>query len=454
MKKIIYFYFLFSLVFPQKLKYPNFQKNILPNGLTVYTAEHREQPVVFFNLLIPVGEFDLSNGKKGLASLATEMFSKGTQNYSADELSEAIEFTGGSITTSGGDEYTTFTGRFLKEDLSTGLDLLSEMLLKPTFPKDEWKLLKKQALEGVKTWYQDASTVAIAHAYKMGFGNTPMGNNIMTKKSLKNITLENAKDFHKRLIPQNAVFVLIGDIETTKANELINDTFDEWKSGSTNSVRSNVDMSKIKGIRFRLVDNPELEQATIGVGLKGIPANDRERHALNLVNYIFGGHFSSRLNKSIRAEGGKTYGISSQWKPYRDFGFIGIMTSTRSEEVRNTYDLIVNEMQKLVGTGISEDELTKAKAYISGSYPLRFESPAVYANIIASTDYYGFTITDRENVLIDRNAVNLEEANAVAKKYYSPENFLLVIVGNQEVIKEKVKDISEFDEAFYKDDPK
>jgi len=278
--------------------------------------------------------------------------------------------------------------------------------------------------------------------------------NIMTKKSLKNITLENAKDFHKRLIPQNAVFVLIGDIETTKANELINDTFDEWKSGSTNSVRSNVDMSKIKGIRFRLVDNPELEQATIGVGLKGIPANDRERHALNLVNYIFGGHFSSRLNKSIRAEGGKTYGISSQWKPYRDFGFIGIMTSTRSEEVRNTYDLIVNEMQKLVGTGISEDELTKAKAYISGSYPLRFESPAVYANIIASTDYYGFTITDRENVLIDRNAVNLEEANAVAKKYYSPENFLLVIVGNQKVIKEKVKDISEFDEAFYKDDPK
>ena len=117
MRKIIYFYFLFSLVFPQKLKYPNFQKNILPNGLTVYTAEHREQPVVFFNLLIPVGEFDLSNGKKGLASLATEMFSKGTQNYSADELSEAIEFTGGSITTSGGDEYTTFTGRFLKEDL-------------------------------------------------------------------------------------------------------------------------------------------------------------------------------------------------------------------------------------------------------------------------------------------------------------------------------------------------
>lgn len=67
MRKIIYFYFLFSLVFPQKLKYPNFQKNNLPNGLTVYTAEHREQPVVFFNLLIPVGEFDLSNGKKGLS---------------------------------------------------------------------------------------------------------------------------------------------------------------------------------------------------------------------------------------------------------------------------------------------------------------------------------------------------------------------------------------------------
>ncbi|GIT57097.1 MAG: hypothetical protein Ct9H300mP18_05260 [Candidatus Neomarinimicrobiota bacterium] len=156
----------------------------------------------------------------------------------------------------------------------------------------------------------------------------------------------------------------------------------------------------------------------------------------------------------MRAEGGKTYGISSQWQGFRDFGVVGVMTSTRVEEVRNTYDLIFNEMQKLVDSGITEDELTRAKSYITGSYPLRFESPTSYADRVASNNYYGFTMDDRQNVLINRNAVTLQKVNEIAKKYYSPENFILVIVGNQEIIKDKVSDIGSFDEAYYKDDPK
>ena len=327
------------------------------------------------------------------------------------------------------------------------------MILNTTYTKDEWKLLKRQASEGVKTWHADAMTVALAHLYRLGFGDSPIGN-IMTKSSLKNIDLVSMKNFHKRLVPQNSVFVLIGDIDISKANELINQTFKDWETGASNSIREDIQFKDISGIRFRLIDNPELEQATIGVGLKGIPANHEERHALNLVNYIFGGHFSSRLNKTVRAEGGKTYGISSQWQGFRDFGVVGVMTSTRVEEVRNTYDLIFNEMQKLVDSGITEDELTRAKSYITGSYPLRFASPTSYADRVASNNYYGFTMDDRRNVLINRNEVTLSEVNEIAKKYYSPENFILVIVGNQEIIKDKVSDIGSFDEAYYKDDPK
>ena len=455
MKKIFFYYLLLNFVFSQNniIQYPDFKSKTLQNGLTTYVAKHTEQPAVFFKLLIPFGEFDLPSNQRGLASMAADMLSKGTQNYNADEFSEAIESTGGSLFASGGDEYTTISGRFLKEDLSVGLELLSEMLLKPTFPKDEWKLLKRQASEGVKTWHADAMTVALAHLYRLGFGDSPIGN-IMTKSSLKNIDLVSMKNFHKRLVPQNSVFVLIGDIDISKANELINQTFKDWETGASNSIREDIQFKDISGIRFRLIDNPELEQATIGVGLKGIPANHEERHALNLVNYIFGGHFSSRLNKTVRAEGGKTYGISSQWKGFRDFGVVGVMTSTRVEEVRNTYDLIFNEMQKLVDSGITEDELTRAKSYITGSYPLRFESPTSYADQVASSNYYGFTMDDRQNVLINRNAVTLSQVNEIAKKYYSPENFILVIVGNQEIIKDKVSNIGSFDKAYYKDDPK
>ena len=435
-----------------KIKYPELKKRSLKNGLTVYIAEHHEQPAVFFQLLIPVGNFDVAVGKEGLASMAVDMLSKGTKNYVADELSEAIEFTGGSLSASSGNEYTTITGRFLKEDFKTGLELMSDMLLHPTFPENEWKLLKKQTQEGIKSWYSDASTVAQAHLTKLAFGNTPAGN-MMTKKTLKKITLDDAKDFYSNLKPDNAVFVLIGDFDISIANELVENALKEWKSSGAKAGRKNIAFTHFDGIRFRLVNNPELEQATISMGLKALPVNSDERHALNLVNYIFGGHFSSRLTKSVRAEGGKTYGIRSSWESNRDFGSIAISTSTRVEEVRNTYDLIIGEMEKLVDAGLTENELSKAKAYFSGSYPLRFESPATYASLISNMDYYGFTISDRENVINERNAVTLEEANEIARKYYRPENFVLVIVGNQEIAKDKVKDIANFDEAFYKDDP-
>ena len=435
-----------------KIKYPELEKHSLENGLTVYTAEHHEQPAVFFQLLIPLGSFDVAVSKEGLASMAVDMLSKGTKNYSADELSEAIESTGGSLSASSGNEYTTITGRFLKEDLKTGLELMADMVLHPTFPKNEWKLLKKQTQEGIKTWYSDAGSVAQAHLKKMAFGDTPAGN-MMTKSTLKNISLDDAKEFYSNLRPDNAVFVLIGDFDSSLANQLVENSLKEWKSTGAKATRKNIVFNHIDDIRFRLVNNPELEQATIAIGFKALPVNSDERHALNLVNYIFGGHFSSRLNKSVRAEGGKTYGIRSRWESNREFGAITISTSTRVEEVRNTYDLIIGEMEKLVDTGLTENELSKAKAYFSGSYPLRFESPATYASLIANMDYYGFTISDRENVIIERNAVSLEEANEIARKYYRPENFFLIIVGNQEIAKDKVKDIANFDEAFYKDDP-
>ena len=196
MKKLIFIFFFFNLITSQdmKIKYPELKKRSLKNGLTVYIAEHHEQPAVFFQLLIPVGNFDVAVGKEGLASMAVDMLSKGSKQYVADELSEAIEFTGGSLSASSGNEYTTITGRFLKEDLKTGLELMADMVLHPTFPKNEWKLLKKQTQEGIKTWYSDAGTVAQAHLTKLAFGDTPAGN-MTTNKTLKTITLDDAKDF-------------------------------------------------------------------------------------------------------------------------------------------------------------------------------------------------------------------------------------------------------------------
>ena len=113
----------------------------------------------------------------------------------------------------------------------------------------------------------------------------------MTKSTLKNISLDDAKEFYSNLRPDNAVFVLIGDFDTSMANELVENALREWKSNGAKATRKNIVFTHIDGIRFRLVNNPELEQATIAIGFKALPVNSDERHGLNLVNYIFGGIF-------------------------------------------------------------------------------------------------------------------------------------------------------------------
>jgi zinc protease len=198
-----------------------------------------------------------------------------------------------------------------------------------------------------------------------------------------------------------------------------------------------------------------LEQATIRIKQLGIPFNSQEFWALHLANYVFGGGaFSSRLMEVVRAEGGKTYGIHSWCEYNKTYGAINIKTSTRSNEVLNTYKLIIQELDRITNHTITEEELKKAKSYHTGNIPLSLESPASIADKILYYQYHDLSIKDLENQLIRMDNTTLQEVNVAASRYYNPDNFVLVIVGKSEAIRDSLNQIGQFDEAFYKDDVK
>jgi zinc protease len=185
----------------------------------------------------------------------------------------------------------------------------------------------------------------------------------------------------------------------------------------------------------------------------GIPRTHDDRYAVKLANYIFGGGaFSSRLMEVVRGEGGKTYGVRSWASSRMDYGAFGISTSTRNPEVYNTYTLIMSELNRLREEGVTAEELRKAKSFYTGSQPLSLESPGAIAGSVLSALYYGFTIEDLETSLVKLNAVTLDEVNAAIKNHYDEENRVLIIVGKGEEIKDLIRPIGSFDEAFYKDD--
>jgi zinc protease len=247
----------------------------------------------------------------------------------------------------------------------------------------------------------------------------------------------------------------IGDFEAESIKSLVGELFGSWRSNENGIDRASYSEQKIDGLRFRYVENPELEQATVRIKQVGIPFNSQDFWALRLANYIFGGGaFSSRLMDVVRGEGGKTYGINSWCEYNKTDGAINIQTSTRSSELLNTYRLIIQELDRITNHTITEDELKKAKSYYAGNIPLSLESPSSIANKILFYEYQGLRIEDLENQLIRMDNTTLEEVNTAASQYFDPDNYVLVVVGKSEAIRDSLGQIGTFDEAFYKDDVK
>lgn len=434
------------------IDYPEFETFTLSNGLKVMIAEHHENPAVFMNMMIEVGSIDVPIGKEGLGGIMSELVPKGTTTHSADEISALIDATGGGLGASVGLEYSNVSGRFLAEDLEFGLSMMADLLQNATFPEKEFKLTMKQNKEGIKTWYSDPSSVASAHGNYMLLGDTPMGR-MTTEASLKSISLEDVKEFYKSVRPDISTLVLIGDFELANTKALVESAFAGWAAEGKKPARPNFLYPDINGLKFRFVENPDLEQATIYMLHWGIPRKHEDRYAIRLANYIFGGgSFSSRLMEVVRGEGGKTYGVGSWTAARQDYGAFGIRTSTRNPEVYNTYQLIMSELKRLREEGVTEEELRKAKSFYTGSQPLGLESPGAIAGSVLSALYYGFTIEDLETSLVRLNAVTLEEINEAIREHYDEENMVLVIVGKGDEIKPLIAPIGTFDESYYKDD--
>lgn len=433
------------------IDYPEFETYTLSNGLKVMIAEHHENPAVFMNMMIEVGSMDVPIGKEGLAGIVSELVPKGTKDNSADEISELIDATGGGLNAGTGLEYSNVSGRFLAEDLEFGLNMMAELLQHAAFPEKEFKLTMKQNKEGIKTWYSNPSSVASAHADYLLLSETPMGR-MTTEESLKSISLDDVRNFYKKVRPDISTLVVIGDFETADARNLVEAALGSWTVEGEDIARPEFDYKEVNGLRFRFVENPELEQATIYMTQWGIPRKHEDRYAIRLANYILGGGaFSSRLMEVVRGEGGKTYGVRSWSSSRKNYGAFGISTSTRNPEVYNTYSLIMSELKRLRDDGVTEDELRKAKSFYTGSQPLSLESPGAIASSVLSALYYGFTIEDLETSLVKLNAVTLEEVNTAIRDHYDEENMVLVIVGKGEEIRDLIEPIGIFDESFYKD---
>lgn len=424
----------------EPIRLPPIKTVTLDNGLKVLVIEQPSLPIVQFNLLVRAGSIHDLSDKAGLAQLTAMTLRQGTSQRTAEEISEAIDFVGGSLGAGADVERTTVTARVLKKDLQVGLDLLADIVQNPSFPEKELGIMRNQLLAGVRGRRDDPGELALAHFNFALFGSIhPLGRTT-SEESIKAITKDDLVNFHATYYrPNNAILAVAGDIKADEMIRLVKDALGGWAKKEVLPAQMPA-TSTPQGYSVRFVHKPGLTQVHMELGHFGLSVNDGDYIPTVLANYVLGGGaFSSRLLQVVRSQAGKTYSIFSFFPSYsKDVGgYFRISTFTRNEEAFPTLQLILEEFKKFKENGITQEELQAAQDNIAGSYVLRLETLSGLAMTVINVEFYGFTLDRIRNYRKLVRSVTLEQANQAIRDRFDSQNLAMTLVGDAKVLEGK-----------------
>ncbi len=417
---------------PAELKLPPVERWKLKNGLDVIVVPRAELPIVSFALAVKAGGYDEDRSRLAVSGFTADMLRKGTKKRKADEISKAIEFVGGTLSTSSGMESSDATCTALSKDNALCLDLLSDIVINPTFPEGEMAEVRDQMVGALNQRFDNPGALASEHFANLLFGERHPDGWVTTPDDVKKITRDQLQEFwrtHYR--PGNAILAVAGDVDVARLKVDLEKALGAgvWAAGEV-PAREEPKVPEPKGTRILLIDREDLTQTTATFGHRGIKHADPDWYAVTMVNYVLGGSdFSSRLTQEVRAKQGLTYGISSSFGSTLFEGSFRVSTSTKNETAWRALESTVREISRMKTEGPTEEELAKAKGYYAGSYPFRLQSAAGIASSIVGAELHGLGIDYVKQFPVRIAAVDVAQAKAAASKWLQPDKLVVVVVG-------------------------
>ncbi|NTW60226.1 MAG: insulinase family protein, partial [Nitrospirae bacterium] len=302
---------------------------VLKNGMVLLLAEKHEIPMVTVSMAIKAGGVAEPADKPGLASLTAALMTQGTTSRSANQISREIDFIGGSLSVSGGDDYASAGLRVLKKDLVTGLDLLSDVLMRPVFDQKEIDRKVKETLASIRRQKEEPDVIAGEAFTKAVFGSHPYGKtNEDVEAYLPKLTRQDVVDFHaRRYGPNDAIIAVVGDVTEKEIVPLLMEKFKGWKQAEKGAQRRDAPPA-ISALTIKKLDK-DITQANIAMGHVGISRENPDFYAVVIMNYILGGGgFSSRLMDNIRDNRGLAYDVHSTFSALKEPGPFRVWVQT------------------------------------------------------------------------------------------------------------------------------
>jgi len=430
MKKILLLATLLSTsVFSQGVQLPPRSRHTLENGLTVILMEHRRVPVVYFRLVARGGSADDPEGFEGLAGVTCALMREGTTTHTSTEIAQAIDNIGGSLSVEAGLEYCVGKEEILKKDIDTGLSLLSDVVLRATFPQEELERQRKQFLANLESLKEYPEGLASITFSKNVYPNHPYGKQSFgTRASLESMDRDHVREFYQRVfVPDGSVLAVVGDFDSPELLAKIQQAFGQWeKSEKFNGAPPAPE--KLLGRKVVIVDKPDATQTQIVCGNIGIDFKHPDFFPVRVANTIFGGGFTSRLINSLRVKQSLTYDASSSFSAHLSGGMYTISTFTKNETVGEMMDSLLEELRLYRDKGATAEEWKKAQNYITGNFARGLQTPEALALRLTDIEFYGLPRDYIEKYIQNVKSVSLADVNRAAQKYFLLDDLLIVLV--------------------------
>ncbi|MEJ2636893.1 MAG: pitrilysin family protein [Calditrichia bacterium] len=425
---------------PLTLTLPAVQHFQLSNGVPVTMMQQHKVPLVEIYVIVKAGIVMDTPQKSGLASITASMLDEGAGSRNALQFADAVDFLGADLFARAGFNTTTIALHTPLSKLDSAMVLLSDMVLRPTFPAEELERVRTSLLTTLIQWHDEPRVIASVllnnelYGEKHPYGRPAIG----TEKSIRSFQVADLKNFHSTYFrANNADIVVVGDIDQETIQPKLEKAFGKWESGKIPAPEL-PPIHAVKKRRIYIVDKAGAPQSEIRIGSIGAPRLTDEYYDLVVLNTILGGSFTSRLNQNLREVHGYTYGAGSRFY-FRELP--GPFIAASAVQTAVTDSALYQFMYELNGIRmpVPENELDRAKNYVALGFPENFETVSSIANQLSELVFYGLPDNYFNDYIQHILGVTDKGVQQAADKYIIPDKMDVVIVGDRKAIAEKVK---------------
>jgi zinc protease len=420
---------------PRDYHFPRFDRETLPNKLRLVIAPIRRLPIVTVLAVVDAGALWDPKQREGIAPLTAKLLREGAGNLDGADLTERFEELGATIESGADWDAAVVSMTVMSDHLPKAMELFAAVLRQPAFRQREVERLKAERLAEIiqvraepRGLADEAFEAAVYHAssrYSVSLGGS--------ETSIAEIETADIQAFYRsRYSPATTTIVIAGDIDPASATRLAQQHLGDWTGPmAENAPRADRPARDTRATHH--VIRPDSAQSELRIGHVGVPRMHPDYFDLVVMNAILGGLFNSRINLNLREAHAYTYGAFSAFDWRRDAGPLVVSTAVRTDVTAEAVVEVVNEVERMRREPVQTQELSLAKSYLDGVFPIRYETTAAVAAALANQVIFGlpddYFDTYRDNI----RGVTEASVRRVANEHLHPDRLQLVVVGDPSV---------------------